>query len=683
MDTVSHRKIIVKEISYDINIPQELILYSDSDNIDIPQGPLNYLYKIENSVFSKNNEIKYDVLFLEDVLEKLEINKDNLEKILKIWPLEKKNVLIRWYQIKKGKGDWNDISNNPSVDFEDKELENYRENIVSLYEIEWFNYKKNFLESRFIKYNDMEFDNIDYIFTFKSVKDFKYEYLLNLLNTSKMYPYVLYKEYCKYNVFSSILESWIETINNKKIKDPNKIYFLYNYKDLNLQMDKDLVVYNKIEGYIIDVDEWIDIQQKDLHNYLTDLEISNNDINKINKLMKKWYYIKRNTFFGSISIRDKKIIIKMEQVLSKDIKKKIIADLNTIFLKTNLITEQVETIKGHQSIKFIYRGININPDILINIIMNTEIVSALVFVKESYKTFHVKNEKGSFRIDFYIGGRIVKCNLRFDKSKNQNILILMVRNVDSETEAYRISLIFGIILDVYKTQYKVYRNKYRKLIRNFDTEFADPCIDKNCKNNSDCKKCGPCLPVTNKCTEKYTNTSWYQSGMTHGGCEKKKIPFIIQKENVELLESKDYIIEEFPTGSSKYITCNKQSEFKYPYIIQKGELFSPCCGKQDDRLVVSSTYDKYYENLKNKELNKSSYIRVEITKYRENNIDKEVLKQLIPLIVEFSKENQISIIGTYKKQNKIYFLELKTSTKKGGTQIVDQLVDVMNNNVIL
>ena len=47
--------------------------------------------------------------------------------------------------------------------------------------------------------------------------------------------------------------------------------------------------------------------------------------NKINKLMKKWYYIKRNTFFGSISIRDKKIIIKIEQVLSKDIEKKMCA----------------------------------------------------------------------------------------------------------------------------------------------------------------------------------------------------------------------------------------------------------------------------------------------------------------------------------------------------------------------
>lgn len=543
------------------------------------------------------------------------------------------------------------------------------------------NYKTH---NQIINYDTQEKNNLNYIIKYNLSSKIDYLTVFNKLKSSSIFPYIYFQKYTKYNIFSNIPKF----ISNVFLLDNSSIHFIYNYNDENLNIENEIVGYNEEKGFLFDINYWYNKQKKVLDSVTETLKITKNSIIDIDDFIKKWHNIANNLLICKLNINEDNIELSIN-IRSSKIEYdyfKIKEDLKN-FIQTSLF--DVNNIQSEEKIinsyRYVYKNTSVNSDILIDIIMNNKKFMPFIYVKETSKLKHVNKNKGIFRIDFILNDNYIKCTLKYGFQKKQPFLVLNVKDNNYGNEYFKyITDLFGILLDVYKKEFtdyiKEYENIYDELPKNLVIDdFVEKCDSVSCgdkKNEGACKKakCGICNPVVKKCSPNIKNIIT-DKGYA-GKCGTKLMPIIIDKEDVlRQMKEKNYITEELPENEDLFFSCLGK-KYKYPYLIQSGEKYFPCCAKKDHRVEVDSIFNKYYRNLDKINVNKHNKISLI---FKEST--KEKVIQDVKRIILFSKEFNLSIIGIYENNDGIIFFKLKNPNKLAdGTVKIDALDNILDEN---
>jgi len=538
------------------------------------------------------------------------------------------------------------------------------------------NYKK---DNEIISYDNRQKNNLNYIIKYKLNSKIDYLTVFNKLKSSSIFPYISFQKYTKYNIFSNTPKF----IYNSFTRDNSSIYFIYNYDDEDLNLDNDIIAYNKEKGFFFDINYWYNKQKKVL-NVLTDkLDISENSKIDIDNFIKTWNNISNKLLICKININEDNIEVSVN-IKSNDTdydEIKIKENLKNLIQNSNFNEENILSVeKIINSYSYVYNNTNVNSDILIDIIMNNKMFMPFIYVKESSKLKHVNNKKGIFRIDFILNNNYIKCTLKSGFQRKQPFLILNIKDNNYGNVYFEyITNLFGILLGVYKREYSNYIAEYINIYKELKTnlkidDFVEKCDLVDCQKG-DCKqyKCGICNPVVKKCSKNIKNII-SDKGYSVKCSKKEQIPIIIDKKDVvKKMNEQNYITEELPKNEDLFFSClNKK--YKYPYLIKSGEKYLPCCAQKDHRLEVDSNFNKYYRNLDKININKDNKISLIFEESNKEKVIDDVKK-----IIKFSKDFNLSVIGIYENNDDIIFFKLKNPRKlSSGPVKIDVLDNILN-----
>ena len=626
----TRRKICIPISGVNIYDPMEVLQVHDSNKIkSFPDDVLARYYLVKKISVDKScpTGISYELLFLSDILEGLPASYENLEMIKEMFSnsVPEKYILHFW-------------SKNPNLDSDWKSLKNktnYKNTVIPRLVFSkdyqnWYQDKRDFFKIKPLPVTSRRVIDMEVNVRLKSKKEkilnFTNEGIFASLVVSQDLPYISCQNLVKYHNSSIISNTW-KTANTDfwaiVAVEESIVPPITKLKMFSGQGKDKLLL-------IVKIQDWVNSKKDDISFYLNSHNIESSKLKDIEDAIETWKLYRKS--FNRVSIYpERDTILVKTQIRSGDFE--LVEKMRKSLFRNKF--EIVDVNPGHVKAMLIYEGIALDINIFSDLVFNQSTLCRLLVVHDERKTTHImsvgKELKGSFRVSVKIFDETVKATViqKPGDKKSMNIPYLEV-NIEafSMSAIDKFSGIFGRALAIYSKDASKLHQIYSANIPSYPSLpkiGGIPCEGKKCSNDIDCVKkkgCGPCNPVSNKCSRGINTTEWWIENYSRN-CQKDYAPWLVDPSTVSALRKRGYMVEEFPKNSGQYLTCSIQSNIKKGkklknlYLLQsklKNNTefpFVPCCGAEDNRGNPGEAYNKYYRNLEN--LNLGNGTKIELT----------------------------------------------------------------------
>ena len=701
-DSKLRRKICIDTFAINPYIPNELLYYIKTNKLDKDTNLSEFLnndkfidiYSIENIYDNVECKQSLQILFLQDVVNNIIVNKENLDQIKDIFRIDEDTILSAWAsRQKKFKDDWQSIYPYMSNDMLTKRKNKYKEqgNNRSIPSYRSKNTIIAFKEKILSNHSSFQADNfmvksmnIDMIL---QTKDKKYIDPLNIFNklpVSMMIPFIQINGFIKTFNDAFIPSSWVADKNNKifvalrPTQIPEKLIQIKSKDNLSLILNPN----SFLDASMDEIKAVFKTNNIDLDH----VKYLKSEINRVKNYIQNFVKITLQFDKNRIYITAKIVADSVNINYGKHIIDKIFGNKYDI----------VQIKPGDLDISFRFLDTVIEGDLFLDIINNYEQFPKLVLFPEYKKPVMIETEKqkakGSFRIIFKVYNINLTCYVQQNsgdkRSNHKPYILLHVASAPSKSSVQFLANMFSSMLTIYNSEkskyFEVYKeNKIISILPDIKDSASFCETDKECNKGK-----GVCNPVTKKCSANVSTTQWWIENYSRT-CQ-RVIPWVVDPDTVEMVKKMGYQVQEFPKNSGQFLSCpkvkknNKMSDKfylldnllpnndKYPYL--------PCCGTDDRRVQAGAQYNKYYYNLSNLDLNNGTKIEATFSGVHLAII-KKILNINIPLsVIGFDFQTNKFLSAPNIKLTDIQIQKIKEVTEDPQGAL---LFEEVNNNLVV